>query len=98
MKQDNGMKHTKGPWHLLPARTLVNVKGPRGEQLCQLELAKSQGKPIPPDAYLIAAAPEMLEALELLIHRLPDDLTDNADLADAALFASRVVAKARGDE
>ncbi len=44
---------TPGPWSLLPARTLVNVKGPRGEQICQLR------KEAEANAKLIAAAPEV---------------------------------------
>ena len=32
------MKHTPGPLSLLPSRTLVNIKGPRGEQICQMPI------------------------------------------------------------
>jgi hypothetical protein len=56
----NNSKHTPGPWYLLPSRTLTNVKGFQGEQICQLNINS-------PDAALIAAAPEMLEALETMI-------------------------------
>lgn len=57
-------KHTPGPWVLRPARTLVNVKGPRGEQICQLDWPViSQGVRDNPDARLIAAAPELKDQL-----------------------------------
>jgi hypothetical protein len=29
-------QHTETPWHLLPSRTLINIKGPKGEQVCQI--------------------------------------------------------------
>lgn len=51
-------KHTPGPWSLSPARTLVNIKGPSGEQVCQLPLNQMG------DADLIVAAHDLLEALK----------------------------------
>ena len=53
MKQE----HT-GPLHLSPARTLINVKGANGEQICQLRMRDKAY------ATLFAAAPELLEALK----------------------------------
>lgn len=53
-------KPTPGPWSLLPARTLVNVKGPHGEQICQLPIGD-------PNAPLIAAAPDLLAELKNMI-------------------------------
>lgn len=52
-------KHTPGPWTLLPARTLTNVKGPNGEQVCQLSIDSN-------DAELIASAPDMAARIERL--------------------------------
>ncbi len=48
--------HIPGPYSLLLARTLINVKGPKGEQICQLQY-RDLGT-----ARLIAAAPELLTA------------------------------------
>ena len=50
------INHTQGEWHLLPARTLINVKGPNGEQICQIEKTQEA------NARLIAAAPKLLKA------------------------------------
>lgn len=55
------MTHTKGPWHLLSARTLINIKGPNGEQICQVPV-RDKG-----NAVLMAIGPEMLEALEEIV-------------------------------
>lgn len=65
------MPHTPGPLSLLPSRTLVNVKGPKGEQICQLSINDPNAE------HLVAcwnaieniggnpvAAPDMLKALE----------------------------------
>lgn len=54
-------KHTPGPWHKLPARTLINIKGPKGEQICQIPIRDKA------NAHLIAAAPELLEALQAIV-------------------------------
>lgn len=32
------MTHTPTPWTLLSSRTLTNIKGPKGEQICQLTI------------------------------------------------------------
>ena len=32
------MKHTETPYKLLTARTLINIKGVNGEQICQIPL------------------------------------------------------------
>ena len=32
------MAHTITPWRILSARTLINIKGPNGEQICQLPM------------------------------------------------------------
>ena len=45
---------TPGPWSLLPARTLINVKGPEGEQVTQIPKEEEA------NARLIAAAPDLI--------------------------------------
>lgn len=60
-------KATSRPWNLLPARSLVNVKGPNGEQICQLKMDNTKSA----DALLIVRAvnnhDKLVEALEALI-------------------------------
>lgn len=56
-------------WTLLPARTLTNVKGPDGEQICQLDIKS-------PHAPLIAAAPEMLAILKQVERTFGDRFPD----------------------
>ncbi len=63
-QMDNETKHTPGPWSQLPARTLTNIKGKNGEQICQLNIKAKE------DAALIAAAPTLLEALKDTAHQL----------------------------
>jgi len=54
-------KHTKGPWRWEKSRSLHHLQGPRGS------LGISTGKELDANAALIAAAPELLEALKGLI-------------------------------
>lgn len=75
-------KHTPGPWLLLPSRTLVNVKGAYGEQICQLPKGSA-------DAALIAAAPEMLEALRYV-------MDNDGSLSKLHAIVTNAIAKAEG--
>ncbi len=65
-------KHTSGPWHLIETKNLRNP-----ELSCYLLANKNPyihgtlDGVIPQDAALIAAAPEMLEALERVFRGLP---------------------------
>jgi hypothetical protein len=56
---------TAGTWRLLPARTLVNVKGANGEQITQL---RRDSFTAIANARLIAAAPDLAEALAGLLN------------------------------
>lgn len=61
------VKRTPTPWSLLPARTLVNIKGPRGEQIGQLEInspnARFIVRAVNSHDELLAAAKEMFAVL-----------------------------------
>ena len=81
-------KHTPGPWHTA------------GEQGVQIRGAKDQiakvwtmrGNEWKANARLIAAAPDLLEALQ-------DMVSDHASLSDATLaFARAAIAKATGEQ
>ena len=80
-------KHTPGPWSALKSRTLINIKGPNGEQITQVS-AKNAA-----DAHLIAAAPELLEALREFCAVCP---LGTVGVARAFQKASAVIAKAEG--
>ncbi|CAM4031040.1 hypothetical protein [Ectopseudomonas alcaliphila] len=82
-------KHTPGPWEIHKAqngRTIVQV-GPCAPEeyagCAWLDVSE-------PDACLIAAAPDLLEALEAVV-RVADRATVEFDMARAA------IAKARGE-
>ena len=81
-------EHTPGPWHTA------------GEQGVQIRSAKDQiakvwtmrGNEWKANAHLIAAAPDLLEALQ-------DMVSDHASLSAATLaFARAAIAKATGEQ
>ena len=85
------MKHTPGPWRVDYAM------GIRGADNVPLAYVMSDSSIIPtPDAQLIAAAPELLEALEILITIEPNYFS--ADAYERSLWenARDIVAKATG--
>lgn len=55
--------HTPGPWHVTPtgpAAMYLRIDGPQDEMIAAIFLDRSR------DARLIAAAPDLLHALELI--------------------------------
>jgi hypothetical protein len=102
--------HTPGPWRIEPYRddhpdTSYFVVGADGNTVCAVENQQDGGvyyEPCKADARLIAAAPEMLEALKLLEAALTQyNLRDarkrfSLGVADAA--AGKAIAKAEGRE
>lgn len=98
--------HTPEPWHESRARTLINIKGPNGEQICQIHVNRY------PDALRILAAvnactslsteqvagiPAKLLALKVTheaLHRLLNwDTRLNRKMARAALALADEVEK-----
>ena len=83
------MKHTPGPWRVDYAM------GIRGADNVPLAYVLSDSSSVPtPDAQLMAAAPELLEALEMLLTIEPNYLS--ADAYERSLWenARDIVAKA----
>ena len=90
-------KHTKGPWEIHTAqngRTIFQI-GPCAPE----EYAGSAWLDVSMEnARLIAAAPDLLEALERLIKLRDDGLSNDYYLFKDAIDAAREVAKkARGE-
>ncbi len=76
-------KHTPGPWRAMPYR---KVNGADGVEVCALQSRKIEVADA--NAHLIAAAPDMLEALENLVEQI-DDVALTAK-------ATAAIKKARG--
>lgn len=100
-------KHTRGPWLL--RGTIITPADTDQVEIAEIltdedETAfDDQGNLIGSslgDGLLLAAAPELLEALEEVLHEWVRDLTDagEEDIEDKAYvkFARRVIAKATG--
>jgi len=103
-------KHTPGPWSITERkqeirgnawRLVLEIDGPYTEPVTNLYGAESRA-----NARLIAAAPEMLEALEEIMQQsyngmLPEVFNDAAKLKKllnlCGNIASRAIAKATGD-
>lgn len=91
--------HTKGPWTYIVSRSLIHIETPNlgdgspcGEHIASVPKSREA------NAHLIAAAPELLEALKLCLQRLEwarmdVPFFDPQTSIDAALSA---IAKAEG--
>ena len=92
------MTHTPGPWALMRGGTLRG-----GMELKMVEYQDEYGEWLTltrlecdlPDAFLIAAAPELLEALVDIV--ACSDANCGDSLANAIETARDVIAKARGE-
>ncbi len=88
-------RYTSGPWEV---SMLDTVRGPNGEFIADCERTPHCDRPAPPEpecmanARLIAAAPELLDALKTLIEGI-----EHLDIHGAG-YARQVVAKAEGGE
>ncbi|MGC6958483.1 hypothetical protein ACP0JK_26525 [Pseudomonas aeruginosa] len=83
-------KHTPGPWQWSNGRLLHNVPGEYSDTI--LDIQDKVWRPTEEDARLIAAAPDMLEALQSCIQQITalcsaDDVPDQARAAIAKATA-----------
>lgn len=89
-------KHTSGPWEYKPSAktTLPRLVG-EGRIL-----AIFKNEPNPANAHLIAAAPDMYEALKNMYHAFQDgyDCTFDAKMSDAIQDAYVAFTKAEGKQ
>jgi hypothetical protein len=86
--------HTPGPWRVGDAGH--TVFGPKTNNPSPKTVASNLGKE---DARLIAAAPELLEALKLLFKEVEIESTESmldGPIGDALAKAHDVIAKAEG--
>lgn len=97
------MSHTLGPWVQQKGKKSIAIMGPL-DRGCREEIARCQSWNSEADARLIAAAPELLEALENLLEanaafKTIDPTVDPDSLWEAAMEeAKAVVAKAKGKQ
>ncbi len=84
--------HTPGPWIATPT-----ASNPRNPDSLRMDIVTTTGEwnpafiagdILPEDARLIASAPDLLSALERLVHPMAND--DDLD------FAREIIAKAKG--
>lgn len=93
--------HTKGPWKRWSSGEVMVVRAPDGSRLAHVTYLTRTGRRDPEEVEangsLTAAAPQLLEALEVLMDALPEDKEWGhfIDIKDAARAA---IAKARGEK
>ena len=106
MKKENKAAHTKGPWGIMQTQTglyiyRANKKGERSAiALLKLSWARADDRQRS-DAYLLAAAPDLLAAIKHLLFVFPanhskKDNKKSAQLAAAVMAAVKAVKKAEG--
>ena len=98
--------HTPGPWIAIPTTAIS-----RNANTVRMDVVTTSGEwnpafvagdILPEDARLIAAAPDLLAALNRLIQSLPEDSNDYPDSAsarqvfDSIRFAREAISKATG--
>lgn len=89
------MPHTPGPWEMNVGIDGAVVYHPDQGTIADVPMDLSA---YPHNARLMAAAPELLEALEELLHAPdPDEVEDFAPLYRAITKAHAAIAKAKGE-
>ena len=87
-------KHTPGPWAIYvnaPSDIVIRKMSKDGYELCSIARVSSGYA----NARLIAAAPELLEALQKIAGNTYDEWTNGAE---AGRIARAAIAKATGEE
>lgn len=81
-------KHTPGPWHVVEGKLTKSALEVHANSRAICELwRRGNAKTELANARLIAAAPEMLEALQMIANELPclDNLMSDKEIARAAI-------------
>lgn len=94
-------KHTEGPWSLNKQYADIEVRGPAdsGVLIAVMSpwgIAADTPSPQEANARLIAAAPELLEALQLVVDKLGSDFELYREQQFAIDTARAAIAKATG--
>lgn len=87
-------KHTPGPWAIYvktPSDVVIRKISKDGYELCAIARVSSGYA----NTHLIAAAPELLEALQKIAGNTYDEWTNGAE---AARIARAAIAKATGEQ
>lgn len=93
-------KHTFGPWkHTRRLTDEWKISGEKGEWIASVWATMEDGKTFEANAALIAAAPELLAALEHIVSEATDTTMDNdAILGYIAMYARAAITKAKGEQ
>lgn len=96
----NSAEHTPGPWDIMEGRTLLHIETAHNAPVAGLAIC-SVSRAGQANARLIAAAPDLLEALERLVstHCAAADMGPNlmgADEEPEVIAARAAIAKATG--
>lgn len=87
------MKHTPGPWHVGKGIRIIGANSQR-VAVCD----DNEATPGMDNARIIAAAPELLEALTILYGSITDERADGAYRKEALDKARAAIAKSTGCE
>ena len=100
MRQTPKSRHTPGPWHIINEKTIIGADSPRQGYVADVNLHRSSDNGEPDgfaNAALIAAAPELLEALRLIgCQSVGDDWTYQQAYEFIKATARKAIAKAEG--
>ena len=88
-------KHTPGPWHIGMKPGPI-IYGPLGEQVAVPTALFLGAEEARVNARLIAAAPELLEALKGLVSIVEDEYPPTDFRHQEAMKAKAIIAKAEG--
>ncbi|HCL4178634.1 TPA: hypothetical protein N2C23_005533 [Pseudomonas aeruginosa] len=83
-------KHTPGPWQWNHGRLLHNVAGEYSETI--LDIEEEAWRPTDDDSKLIAAAPELLDALVNLLPLISPLKAESQQVADASAAIAKATA------
>ncbi|RQG53721.1 hypothetical protein IPC203_24835 [Pseudomonas aeruginosa] len=84
------MKHTPGPWQWSNGRLLHNVPGEYSDTI--LDIQDKVWRPTEEDARLIAAAPELLDALVNLLPLISPLKAESQQVANASAAIAKATA------
>ena len=91
------MKHTKGPWRISDDHFIVADKGEKYQNICRLN-GMDRHEASEANAMLIAAAPELLEALKAVESWMDDLQSINPFTQNLLDNVRSAIAKAEGKE